>query len=438
MFGSSGTAWRVVREDLWKEGLLQTPLYIRGWVFQERMLAPRILHFGAHQIFWDCAAMSACETLPEALPLPLDYDASADRHWRGRLQESGGNRHISVSGQNDDSMEDFWRAAVKNYTSCNLTKQSDKRIAIWGIAKLVRDSLEGGEEYGAGMWEHHLEEQLPWTVADWQTAERPDSLLSNPTWSWTSVKGTVLLANRSRQNRVYVVRNHNGEPIRFNLERSCARLGPHREGSGNMKEHIAGMAEELDSVAVKRKVRSKKSTPHFSNNPNDDSPSMHRHTDSYFSSRQPSDTSVSNYSSRDIEPTLLDNCIAIQGYIAHGTLRWNDTNQKWTLELEHCKETVIEAFPDAALYADNEVVNFLILALSQTSGRHQSLPLTPEHSEEPSYNGVGILVRPSPTNAQLYKRTGALYIRHLNAESWQKLRDTSRGGDIGGEKFILE
>ena len=63
-------------------------------------------------------------------------------------------------------MEDFWKPAVKNYTSCNLTKQSDKRMAGWGIAKLVRDSLESGEEYSAGMWEHHLEEQLAWTVAD--------------------------------------------------------------------------------------------------------------------------------------------------------------------------------------------------------------------------------------------------------------------------------
>ena len=437
-FGNSGKAWRVVREDLWKDGLLQTPLYIRGWVFQERMLAPRILHFGAHQIFWDCATMSACETLPERLPLPLDYDASADRHWRGRLQESGGNRLISVSGQNDDSMEDFWKAAVKNYTSCNLTQQSDKRIAIWGIAKLVRDSLEGGEEYSAGMWEHHLEEQLAWSVADWRTSQRPDSLLSNPTWSWTSVKGTILLANRSRQHRVYLVKNHSGEPVRFNVERSGVRPDPHREGSGNLRERIASMAEELESVAEKRKGLSRKTTIQLPSDSNDSSPPMQGHTDYYYPSQQSRHASVGSISSRDTEPTLLDNFIAVQGYINHGSLLWDDTAQKWTLELEHCKDTVIEAFPDTPLYADKDAAAFLTLALSQMSDRHQSLPLTSKAREESYYYGVGILVRPSPTNAKCFVRTGALYIRHLSVESWQHLRGTSRGGDIAGEKFLLE
>ena len=54
--------------------------------------------------------------------------------------------------------------------------------------------------------------------------------------------------------------NHNGGPVRFNVERSGARPGPHREGPGNMKEHIASMAEELESVAMKRMVLSRKDT----------------------------------------------------------------------------------------------------------------------------------------------------------------------------------
>src|SRR6266576_3348812 len=101
----------------------------------ERMLAPRILHFTKHQIFWDCAEMSSCETLPSGLPQALDRAATSDRHWRGRLLESRSLGYVPVAGANDDSIEHFWNSAVRRYTSCDLTKGSDKLIAIWGIAK---------------------------------------------------------------------------------------------------------------------------------------------------------------------------------------------------------------------------------------------------------------------------------------------------------------
>lgn len=438
MFGNSGKAWRVVREDLWKNGLLQTPLYMRAWVFQERILAPRILHFGSNQLFWDCATMSACETLPDKLPLPLDYNAAADRHWRGRLQESGGNRLISVSGQNDDSIEDFWKAAVRNYTSCNLTKQSDKRIAIWGIAKLVRDSLEGGEEYAAGMWEHHLEEQLAWTVADWRTSERPDSLLSNPSWSWMSVKSTILLASRSQERRAYVVKDHEGEPIRFSGDRSGTRLSLQKGFVGDFREHIASMTEELELAAEKRKVLSRKTTIQSSDSSIAQLPPTQAHTDSNFLPQLSRHTSVSSDPSRDNEPTLLDNSIAIQGYINHGHMFWDKNTQKWTLHLEYCKDTVIEAFPDTTLYAGDNSATFLILALSHTNDRHQSLSSTSEVMEVSSYSGVGILIRPSPLNTKSFVRTGALYIRHMSTLAWQKLRGTPGSDDIASEKFFLE
>ena len=33
---------------------LASPLSGRGWVLQERLLAPRTLHFGREQLFWEC------------------------------------------------------------------------------------------------------------------------------------------------------------------------------------------------------------------------------------------------------------------------------------------------------------------------------------------------------------------------------------------------
>ena len=162
-----------------------------------------------------------------------------------------------------------------------------------------------------------------------------------------------------------MVNNHRG-PIRFNVERSGARPGPHREGPGNMREHIASMAEEPESVAMKRMVLPRKDTIQFSDNSNDNMPLMQGRTNSYFPSPEPGNGSISSNSNRDTEPTLLHNFIAVQGYINHGTLLWDDTAQKWTLELEHDRDTVNEAFPGTALYADKDVAAFLTLALSQT------------------------------------------------------------------------
>lgn len=52
----------------WWAEILNTPLLKRGWVFQERFLAPRVLHFGARQMLWECASLDACETYPFGLP----------------------------------------------------------------------------------------------------------------------------------------------------------------------------------------------------------------------------------------------------------------------------------------------------------------------------------------------------------------------------------
>lgn len=183
------------------------------------MLAPRILHFAGSQIFWDCSTLSACETFPHGLPHSLDAHASTDRHWRGRMQLASPDKSSDeqpLIGEDDDSMETFWRAAVLSYTSCDLTNQGDKSIAIWSIAKLVRDIL--GETYGGGLWEANLEEQLAWHVRDPAPVDlgRIHELQHlYPSWSWASIKGPVVAHNRLARARQYVVTNHTGDAIAF-------------------------------------------------------------------------------------------------------------------------------------------------------------------------------------------------------------------------------
>jgi hypothetical protein len=39
----------------------ELPLFKRGRVFQERLLSPRVLHFGRQELLWECAGLTTCE-----------------------------------------------------------------------------------------------------------------------------------------------------------------------------------------------------------------------------------------------------------------------------------------------------------------------------------------------------------------------------------------
>ncbi|KAF2798055.1 HET-domain-containing protein [Melanomma pulvis-pyrius CBS 109.77] len=415
MFGNK--IWRAVREDLWEQDLLKTPLYGRGWVFQERMLSPRALHFSKHQIFWDCAEISACETVPGGLPLPLDRRAAADRHWRGRLQEAGPNRWMLVSGANDDSIEEFWKVAVENYTSCDLTQQTDKTIAVWGVAKLVRDSL--GEEYGAGLWERELAEQLAWRVADCTISERPKELQHIPSWTWASIKGKILVGNSRPPKRSYTTRDYSGKPLSFKLK-GDARPIAHRERSEDIKVELAAMSKELQSAADKRKNSG------LSNDPSRIDKSAET-------------------ASRDQEPKLLDTTIEMQGYINTAPLRWSEVSDKWALDVTantgfKTKDAIVTAFPDVKRDLNTIEVSFVILSLTHHNGPG-SLPSLSEIREDSWYSGVGIMLKPSGERDGRYVRTGALNIQYLSVGTWKYLQNTStgrEGSDEAGMKFQLE
>ncbi|KAI1747148.1 hypothetical protein F4782DRAFT_552496 [Xylaria castorea] len=82
--------------------------------------------------------------MPDKIPAVLKDQAATDRHWRERLQDTV-LMIFPISGDGNSSLKDFWSAAVLSYTSCDLTKESDKLKAFLGIAKLVRDALSAIE-----------------------------------------------------------------------------------------------------------------------------------------------------------------------------------------------------------------------------------------------------------------------------------------------------
>lgn len=173
-------------EDAWELELLDSPLLKRAWVCQERLLSPRVLHFGRSQMYWECQDLDACETFPENLPPECDPSSTLESK-RLLLLKDG------------DFYNDYWSRIITLYSKGNLTRISDKCVAFAGIVEEIQGVAQS--RYLAGLWEHNLEQQLLWYVSYNPPAGRPSTYLA-PSWSWLSIDGGVMAARVFQDDRV--------------------------------------------------------------------------------------------------------------------------------------------------------------------------------------------------------------------------------------------
>jgi hypothetical protein len=185
---STQNRYSLVDKDFWKKEVEESPLLSRGWVLQERLLAPRVLHFGRQQLFWECNEMNSCETQREGLPAAINQRSGKSQfHAQHMLRQDY---------QGPRAGQWLWVAVVQAYSVAHLTYASDKLVALSGIAKHVQALLQ--DEYVAGLWRGNFSHQLLWecripfSQLDFQ---HRFSTYRAPTWSWASVDGEVRLPN---------------------------------------------------------------------------------------------------------------------------------------------------------------------------------------------------------------------------------------------------
>jgi hypothetical protein len=141
-----------VLEDFLQADIAEAPLNERAWVFQERVLSPRILHFGSRQILWECRELNACEVFPEGVPDVLDTG------YKSALSFPLRQKDLDLTENEKDEMLVLWGCFVAGYNSGRLTKHEDKFIAIAGIAKEMQKLL--AVPFIAGFWRQRLLQQL--------------------------------------------------------------------------------------------------------------------------------------------------------------------------------------------------------------------------------------------------------------------------------------
>ncbi|QGI64057.1 hypothetical protein CEK27_008028 [Fusarium fujikuroi] len=153
------------------------PLLNRAWIYQEMRLSPRVLHFCNEEVIWVCQASQRSESGCN----DLDYN-------------DGDSFKPTLFGCVNNNIRDkdqlTWHRTVLEYSRLNLTYESDKTIALAGVAqRMQRTRLD--DRYLAGIWEKHLPLDLLWMVWPTPTIGKP-RLARYPSWSWASVSSQVM------------------------------------------------------------------------------------------------------------------------------------------------------------------------------------------------------------------------------------------------------
>ena len=141
-----------VPQRVWSNGVSSAPLNRRAWVVQERLLARRVLHFGFQGWFFECYEHEACETFPSGPPAILSPDNTL---------QTFKNIYAFHEDSLDNGRQHYkkWERVVQAFTRSDLTKASDKAIALSGIAEEFQNHVIN-EPYIAGLWKNTSAEGL--------------------------------------------------------------------------------------------------------------------------------------------------------------------------------------------------------------------------------------------------------------------------------------
>ena len=220
--------------DKWTRQVTQAQLCNRGWVVQERLLAPRVVHFAKQQLFWECVEMQALEESPNTpcdshqpaarisrldfkswdpfasdlttsltkRPLSPSYVWSSIKALRGHDAASFSLDKLS---QDPQALEEaaqmcygvdkwtpthpllkFWATIITTFSSAQLSHPQDRLIAISGLAQIL--STRTDTHYISGHWRRQLPRQLLWQFLK-PVSEVEQGQSVAPSWSWAYITG---------------------------------------------------------------------------------------------------------------------------------------------------------------------------------------------------------------------------------------------------------
>jgi hypothetical protein len=97
------------------------PLLHRAWVFQERLLSVRVVHFTSTELLWECTEETTCEC------------TKLCQHVPPRRRKGGLKPEESLLGE-----QTYWHELVQEYTTKQLSYEKDIFPALQGVARRMR------------------------------------------------------------------------------------------------------------------------------------------------------------------------------------------------------------------------------------------------------------------------------------------------------------
>lgn len=196
----------------------------RGWVFQERILSRRLLHFTSGGLFLEDA--SGFKTPDGKTPATELYDP-----WK--------DNKLNV----EDSQHDpcGWYRLIESFTSCRLTFEMDRLPAVMGLTQFLENN-PSEDNYIWGIWSRSMHQGLIWMNVDREPkklAHTPGSAnIAAPSWSWGSWTGRVRFPDHLASCKA-----------------ECTLENPEVESNNNFREPAEAQAVEQTPLTITLSTR---------------------------------------------------------------------------------------------------------------------------------------------------------------------------------------
>jgi len=156
--------------------------------FQERLLSSRVVRFQPDEVVFECNEDLRCECGNPPAGYQGPWEAlSKDYHLHDKVAFSY-MRWTSRPPLWSSLETQPWHSLVQRYSRTSLTYESDRIDAIAGIVGQMYGTMNGRNQYLAGLWRETLFEDMLWYCArETPTSGRPVTSPSEPTWSWMSI-----------------------------------------------------------------------------------------------------------------------------------------------------------------------------------------------------------------------------------------------------------
>ncbi|KAM7218287.1 hypothetical protein V8F06_006350 [Rhypophila decipiens] len=194
--------------DDFRKDVEQAELNRRGWVFQERALSRRILHFAGPQVYMECGGGVCCETTTRLFNRPSFF--FSDANFPAQAQSFYKGMKIR-----------FYETVYKEYSARDFSVHSDRAVALEGLESKILETYQSAGAYGiiqlpsssspsisqtnsnrrtsggggssgihrSLMWQRNGPKMRRITGDETPEAQRRMSIV--PTWSWMKVMGPI-------------------------------------------------------------------------------------------------------------------------------------------------------------------------------------------------------------------------------------------------------